>query len=371
MSEYGIPFDYSPNDYKQCIEDTEKQLRNVIYNEMSKNFSTSWETDPKYGWIEDKIKGLIQRSRESIKTKHEKFRLIDFSDLLDLKIIIEKNQNVLSAIVPKKVAEWLGELNSLRVPSAHSRDLLTHQKSQIIGICGEILISIQENRIGKGSSTLYYTCELKIESAPKDVASEAMDAEVLGKKRVWLSKIKSIGTLESKGENDNEVEYLLRGNGGHSKIFLGKKIHLHSSSQQWKVINVKISSQNIQLLDKIIKQGSITVSVIYWIINNKIDVNALVKEIKQLTGYSPGSSGGIGGGIITSASYNFSGFDDSSISILLSTENSYGRLGLQRSGNPGKGFSTAHLNFNPDLLLSILYGKIPFQKRQQMFGDSF
>lgn len=371
MSDYGIPFDYSPDDYKQCIEDTEKRIRDVLYAEMSKNHSTSWETESNHGWNEEKINELKNRMNESIKTKDEKYRLIDFCDLLDLKKIIESNQNVLDTLLPKKIAEKISELNSLRIPSAHSRALLQHQKNQIVGICGEILISIQERQIGRGSSTLNYTCELKIESTPDDEVSDSMDSEVLEKKENWLSKIESIGKLEKKQEDDNQIEYLLRGSSGHLKIFLGKKIHLHSSAQKWKVINIKISTQNSPLLEQVIQQGSIPVTVIYWIINNKINVNSMVNDIKELTGKSPGSSSGLGGGIITSASYGLGRFDDSTIRILLSTDNSYGKLGLQRDGFPDKGFTNAHTIFNPDIILSVLYGKLPYQKLQQLLKDSF
>ena len=66
-------------------------------------------------------------------------RLIYYADFYDLKTILKKNWDTSFADALgdwKTFDVWLTELEKLRDPDAHRRELLPHQKSLIIGISG-------------------------------------------------------------------------------------------------------------------------------------------------------------------------------------------------------------------------------------------
>jgi len=119
----------------------------------------------------------------------------------------------------------------------------------------------------------------------------------------------------------------------------------------------------------IIEKGNIPFRVIYWTTNSKLNVNSLVLCIKEETGKSPGSSGG-NGVEITNAIYGLGEFDGSIIRVLVMSEKSFGKIGIQCDGGPGKIFPRVNTQFNPDLLISILLDKIPYRKIKQFISES-
>ena len=101
----------------------------------------------KPGWS---ILGYPQRptqwnERKAIESKRQdagvvEERILYYADFYDLKTILKKNwQDFAPALGEwKRLEVWLDELERLRDPDAHRRELLPHQKNLILGISGEI-----------------------------------------------------------------------------------------------------------------------------------------------------------------------------------------------------------------------------------------
>ena len=92
-------------------------------------------------------------------------RLIYYADLYDLKTILKKNWSTefSTAFGDWKTFEvWLTEIERLRDPDAHRRELLPHQKHLALGISGEIRTRIVRYRSRKETSE---DCFPRIESA--------------------------------------------------------------------------------------------------------------------------------------------------------------------------------------------------------------
>ncbi len=146
-------------DATQALKDTENSLRDFIAFILSGRFGSDWEQ--KCGVTEDRLNKWKER-KESEKKRQESGardeRLIYYADFYDLKTILKKHWNLFSSALGdvKTFEVWLSELEKLRDPDAHRRELLPHQKSLILGVSGEIRTKIARYRSSKESTDSYY-----------------------------------------------------------------------------------------------------------------------------------------------------------------------------------------------------------------------
>lgn len=153
-------------DVTQALKDTENSLRDFIAVVLQKSLGESWLDT--CGVSEERITKWKER-----KTTEEKRqlsgvveeRLIYYADFYDLKTILKKHW---SGEFPKALGDWktmevwLHELEKLRDPNAHSRELLPNQKHLILGISGEIRTRLIRYRSKQETSE---DCYPRIESA--------------------------------------------------------------------------------------------------------------------------------------------------------------------------------------------------------------
>jgi HEPN superfamily Swt1-like protein len=125
----------------QALKDTENALRDFIGFILQQKLGTEWID--KSGVSNDRIE--IWKKRKKSEEKRQEAgvveeRLIYYADFFDLRTILQKNwQEFAPALGDWKTMDvWLGELEKLRDPEAHRRELLPHQKNLISGISGEI-----------------------------------------------------------------------------------------------------------------------------------------------------------------------------------------------------------------------------------------
>lgn len=153
-------------DVTQALKDTENLLRDFIVVVLQKSLGESWlDTCGVSGeriskWKERKT---IEEKRQLSGVVEE--RLIYYADFYDLKTILKKHWSgeFSKALGEWKTMEvWLTELEKLRDPDAHRRELLPHQKNLILGISGEIRTRLIRYRSKQETSEDYYP---RIESA--------------------------------------------------------------------------------------------------------------------------------------------------------------------------------------------------------------
>jgi len=125
-------------DVTQSLKDTENLLRDFIVVVLQKSLGESWlDTCGVSGerinkWKERKT---IEEKRQMSGVVEE--RLIYYADFYDLETILRKHWSgeFSKALGDWKTMEvWLSELENLRDPDAHRRELLPHQKHLILGI---------------------------------------------------------------------------------------------------------------------------------------------------------------------------------------------------------------------------------------------
>jgi len=148
--------DSLPADISQALRDAENALRDFIAAELSRLFGASWEDGSGVSperlakWKERKA---VEAKRQASGVVDE--RLIYYADFYDLRTILKKHwSDVFSSAFGdwKKIDVYLEELEKLRDPDAHRRELLPHQKQLALGISGEIRTRIVRYRSKRATS---------------------------------------------------------------------------------------------------------------------------------------------------------------------------------------------------------------------------
>lgn len=153
-------------DVTQALRDAENSLRDFIAAVLSQSLGPDWAEQSGVSprrlekWRERKA---TEEKRQESGVVEE--RLIYYADFYDLKTILKKNWSTefSTALGDWKTFEvWLTELERLRDPDAHRRELLQHQKHLALGISGEIRTRIVRYRSRKETTE---DCFPRIESA--------------------------------------------------------------------------------------------------------------------------------------------------------------------------------------------------------------
>jgi hypothetical protein len=128
-------------DPNQALADAENALRDFIADTLSEKLAADWLAS--CGVTPDRI--AIWKERKEIEEKKHgdgvDERPLYYADFYDLRTILKKNWNgpFAEAFGERKTFEALLEqLEDLRNPVAHRRELLPHQKHLALGISGEI-----------------------------------------------------------------------------------------------------------------------------------------------------------------------------------------------------------------------------------------
>lgn len=153
-------------DVSQALKDTENSLRDFIAVVLREKLGESWVEE--CGVSPDRLDKW--KERRGVEEKRQRFgvveqRLIYYADFYDLRTILKKHwSGVFSEALGdwKTVDVWLSELEKLRDPDAHRRELLPHQKHLVYGIAGEIRTRLVRYRSKRETSEDYFP---RIESA--------------------------------------------------------------------------------------------------------------------------------------------------------------------------------------------------------------
>lgn len=147
-------------DTTQALKDAENALRDFIAMTLRKMYGDNWEEES--GVSSDRLDKW--RERKKIEEKRQEAgvveeRLIYYADFYDLRTILKKHWSgdFSEAFGEWKTMEvWLTELEKLRDPDAHRRELLPHQQYLVLGISGEIRTRIVRFRSKQETSESYF-----------------------------------------------------------------------------------------------------------------------------------------------------------------------------------------------------------------------
>lgn len=128
-------------DVTQSLKDAENALRDFIGAVLSAKHNERWLDHT--GVSPDRLARWTERKETEAKRQQAgvvEERILYYADFYDLSTILKKNWGDFAPALGewKTMAVWLTELERLRDPDAHRRELLPHQKHLILGISGEI-----------------------------------------------------------------------------------------------------------------------------------------------------------------------------------------------------------------------------------------
>ena len=159
-------------DVTQALKDTENSLRDFISAVLQRNLGDNWIVSCGVSekrietWNERKV---VEQKRQESGAVEE--RLIYYADFYDLKTILKKHWSgeFASALGDwRRMEVWLTEMEKLRDPDAHRRELLPHQKYLLLGIAGEVRTRLIRYRSKMETAEDYYP---RIESARDSVGN--------------------------------------------------------------------------------------------------------------------------------------------------------------------------------------------------------
>src|SRR3989454_12111764 len=148
-------------DVMGSLRDTENALRDFIGAVLSARFGRDWiersgvTPDRVQKWTERKASEPRRFAASGILEE----RLLYYADFHDLKTILQTNWSgpFSEAFGEWKTTEvWLEELERMRDPDAHRRELLPHQKYLAIGIAGEIRTRLVRYRSKRETAADYF-----------------------------------------------------------------------------------------------------------------------------------------------------------------------------------------------------------------------
>jgi len=147
-------------DVTQALKDAENGLRDFINFILQKKLGLNWEE--KSGVTKERLEKWQERKLAEEKRQESgavEQRLIYYADFYDLKTILKKNwEGPFSETFGNlnTLEVWLTELEKLRDPDAHRRELLPHQQALAIGISGEIRTRITRYRSKQETNESYF-----------------------------------------------------------------------------------------------------------------------------------------------------------------------------------------------------------------------
>lgn len=151
------------DDVHQALKEVENSLRDFIAYTLRKRYGTNWIE--KCGASPQRIAKWQERKAAEVKrqsTGTVEQRLLYYADFYDLSTLLKQHWSDRVVGFSDALGKWktvetfLDELEKLRDPHAHQRELLPHQKHLILGLSGEIRNRLIRYRSKMETSEDYY-----------------------------------------------------------------------------------------------------------------------------------------------------------------------------------------------------------------------
>jgi hypothetical protein len=377
-----MDFTYSTSQVKNCINDTEQQLRDLITTSLSRKFGSDWEYSSPV-WNDEIRKELEERRQQDQGGRPYQVvtqRLLDYTDLVDLRNIIETYWDLFANVFQSKerVLHRFSDLIPLRNPEMHGRpDILLYQKYLCLGICGEIMAAIEHWHYGYEHLIKDYAIQLRfpIYIGTKDEGIAQEEAKALAQQ--WLDKVYSKlgGKLRVLSEDQDTKMYQLAFQQMHIKLTMSWNYKGYDGRRYFRAADIGIRTSQASALHQAIEAGEYPYWWLNWTLRDDLDISVVVAQVFERTGEKPGSSSSIRAGNIsalTGADFRIDASNEESIRVSLVRwqPNTDATLSLSFDGPPDQGFYHAHEVFSVKNVLSALYGDIPFPQLRKMITEA-
>jgi len=350
---------------------------------LSRKFGPDWEYSSLI-WNDEIRKELEERRQQDQGSRPYQVvsqRLLDYTDLVDLRNIIEKYWDLFANVFPSKerIMHRFNDLIPLRNPEMHGRpNILLYQKYLCLGICGEIMAAIEHWHYGYEHPIKDYAVQLRfpIYIGTKDESIAQEEAKALAQQ--WLDKVhgKLGGKLRLLSEDQDTKTYQIAFQQMHIKANMSWNYKGNDGRQYFRAADIGIRTSQSSALHQAIEAGEYPYWWLNWTLRDDLDISIVAAQVFERTGKKSSSSSSIRAGNIstlTSAEFRIGASGEESIRVSLARwqPDADATLSLSYDGHPSKGFYHAHKVFSVKKALSALYGDIPFSKLRQMITEAY
>jgi len=290
-------------------------------------------------------------------------RLIDYSYILDLKFLVNKSKTLFEGIFSDWVYTMMlfDTLGRFRNALGHNpKEVLKHQHYLCLGMCGEFQLMIEHWNKGFSRQIQSYSADFTFEELER---TDPEMQKILSIKAAenWLNTIKNKSVEDVKVEQNEQYNqiYKIRLREGYVDIAFPSSSRQFYKAGYTQSTNIHIMNTTKSVIARILKEQFHRYWTLTWTLSEQINISLLV-SIVELNGYGKPSDTSALDNTITSASYYI--FNDSQKKIRVDISSSSNHLTATKitlvydDGEPNAGFSAAHDELSPDIILSILYG---------------
>jgi len=364
-------FDYTVDQTKECINEAESQLRDLLSTVFSGAYGLHWESSNMV-WDEATRQKLEEcRHQEKMRLPNQKLsdRLIDYSDILHLKGLIQKHWSHFERIfaLKEKTMAQFDMLQTLRNPLMHSRPgVLPHQKHLCLGICGEFLLAIENWRQGYTHQIKGYTVFFKFPAYPEGEDENAAQFHAKHLAESWLGEVvgQIDGRLEEKSKRENETAYLLKTHKGHIKTNVTWNYRGNDGHRYFRAADILMTTESYPAIEKLLEANKSPYWYLSWVLKDELDVSIIVSRVRERTGKRPTNAVTVsipsGPHVYQNASFSIGEIESSTIraGLFRAHQNSEAQICINFEDPLGKGFYQAHKQFSVEKVLAILYGEL-------------
>lgn len=259
-----LAFPYTLEQTKDCINETERQLRDLVTAVLAAAYGCDWEQEV---WSEGERKEMAGRRRsEQTRFPHQHLpeRLLDYSHLVDLLRILREHwvhfQHIFRSRERTLVLFEL--LHSLRNSEMHGRaGLMPHQRHLCLGICGEFILAIDHWRQGYDQGV--EACVVALDLQPDQLQG-------------WLAAVAKAEGREPqpKAADDGQEAWLLRLPGGHVRVTAGEQ-------------GLTVRSACTAALGRVLAAGGRPYRRLTYELRGDLDVEGICRDARALAGRVP------------------------------------------------------------------------------------
>lgn len=352
------------------IIQTEEKLKEIIDKILTKSKGSGWDKDPDLAFGRQKREEIAKR----IADKREKFpsqkfsdRLLDHVTILDLKLIVEKNKDEeeLNKLFPsiKRGIELLGILGEHRnLIFHHEKEVKDFQKHLVSGVSGYFDDLIENYETGISKKVNQWSFEIYLKEDERIDTQKAKQKVLEVAQTIGLTIANKVDTPEKITVEPNQKYIFLVKNSrvevGFSNFTRGSG---NTDGQFFQRMNVVIQTEDFELLKQLIKDIGMKYWLAKWVLrNNAMDTLHIIQSIKNLTGKSGSGLNVHKGNVRLHESIERTIIDTDSLKI-------WATLGggpdipttIQiRFIDGDNKFVNVFDNFNPDMILKIMYGEL-------------
>jgi hypothetical protein len=339
---------------KDAISDIEKNLRKFVNSVLERKYG-NWEDNTNIGWSKGKkeeLEGRRRITKEKSPNQNLSSKLLDYSYILDLKYLVDKNRKHFEEYIPNwnETSCILDLLSKYRNTVFHREgDVLPHQHHFCLGLCGELNLLINRSKYSR--YIISYSCYFRFDELQGQDAERAKKV-CKGKSEAWLRAITNKLEVSAQIEPADNLSISLK-EGKISLSSLGVSRTFIGGEYNWSS-NVRLTSTSIDAINRILSINPHPYYQFEWNLATEINLTSLESVVESNTRLTPTSKSDntLVYYITQFGSQKRIRFDLTNQSSLTTT------VRIVYDDAPPIPFIKAHMIFSPDLILSILRGDI-------------